>query len=83
MYGVHVIQLLDTPPRRYLTYEEVEGAVIAELKQRRAAEFKVFVTQEPHRNRPADVTVHQAQIDLFLKKVADAAAAARTPPPAQ
>ena len=87
MYGVHVIQLLDNPPRRYLTYEEVKEAVIAELKQRRAAQFRALVAQEPHRNRPADVTVHQAEIDLFLQEVADAAAAAaaaaRIPLPAQ
>ena len=68
-FGVHVIQLLDKSPETARPFEKVERNIVAMLRQQRATEFANVVRSSPFTEAPADVIVHQEQIDAFLEEV--------------
>jgi hypothetical protein len=68
-FGVHVIQLLAKNPESAEPFESVEGKIVATLKEKRSMEFANAVRSSPSEAPPADVTVHQGQIDAFMESV--------------
>ena len=70
-FGVHVIQLLGKNPESVQPFESVEGKIVATLKEKRSMEFANAVRSSPSEAPPADVIVHQDQIDAFMETVRD------------
>lgn len=70
-FGVHVIQLLGKNPESVEPFESVEGKIVATLKEKRSMEFANAVRSSPSESPPADVIVHQDQIDAFMESVRD------------
>ena len=68
-FGVHVIQLLEKTPESPLPFNAVEERIVAALKEKRAVEFANVVRSSPLLDPPADVVIHQEQIDAFLRSV--------------
>ena len=68
-FGVHVIQLLEKTPESPLPFDAVEERIVAALKEKRAVEFANVVRSSPLLDPPADVVIHQEQIDAFLRSV--------------
>lgn len=69
-FGVHVIQLLARDSGSVIPFEEVQEAIIARLKQRRAEDAAGFIRTSPHREPPDDVIYHDDVINEFLGSVA-------------
>jgi len=72
-YGVHLIQLVERQHTRMRTFEESKAQIIADLKPRRAAQYRAGLQNEARERKPEGFVEHTEALDALIEQTSDGA----------
>ena len=72
-FGVHLIKLVEHEPSRMRSFEESKAQIIADLKPRRAAQYREAIQNEARERKPEGFTEHTEALDALMEQTSDGA----------
>ena len=70
-FGVHLIQLVNYQASRQRTLDEAREQIIAELRPRRASQYREAVQSEARERKPAGFVEHTDALDALMLRTSD------------
>jgi len=70
-FGVHLIQLVNYQASRQRTLDEAREQIIAELRPRRASQYREAVQSEARERKPAGFVEHTDALDALMLQTSD------------
>jgi peptidyl-prolyl cis-trans isomerase C len=72
-FGVHLIQLVERQDTRMRTFDESKAQIIADLKPRRAAQYRAGIQNEARERKPEGFVEHTEALDALMEQTSDGA----------
>ena len=70
-FGVHLIKLVEREPSRIKSFEESKVQIIADLKPRRAAQYRQGIQNEARERKPEGFVEHTEALDALMEQTSD------------